>query len=107
MNTPAEPWMYCECEGGCTLHGNREAYQLLKTKIDQLLGSGERNVAIAEKNVELGCLELREPREVPDLPMTFLQKVLTALLAFIVLSIPVSILLLAVFGLIQLIHILS
>jgi len=106
MNSPIGPWLYCECEDS-SLHGNREAYQLLRTKIDELLKSADNSVVIQEKEVAIGLLVLRDYRDLQELPRPLLQKLFEWLLFFIILSIPASILLLAVFGLIQLIHIFS
>lgn len=99
--------MDVECDECSTIRGNREAYQLLKAKIDELLESGESRVLVEGGGVAIGQLELRDRYDLRELPRTPWQKFTETLLVLLVLSIPVSVLLFAIFGLIQLIHILS
>lgn len=99
--------MCCVCDENCTLHGNREAYQILSAKIQELLQSGNDTVILPEKAMEVDCLELRESQQaLRGEESMFLRTAGVVLLTAFLLPIA-TILFFAIFGFFQFIHLLS
>lgn len=107
MSNSIEPWMCCDFDETCTLHGNREAYQILGAKIEELLQSGGDTVILSEKAIEVDCLKLRQSIEASHCQASIFLRIAGIVLLLVFLLIIAAILFFAIFGFSQFIQLLS
>ena len=97
------PWLeYDEWEGEDGLLGNRQGFELLRAGIDRILTGTESTVPLKDAEITVRVLRLGKRPPAP-LPETFGDKLGNLVLVAILLSIP----LLALFGLHQLVKLLT
>jgi len=103
------PWVNVDADDGTfSLYGNAEGFQILRKAIDDLLATGANEVRVPIR--QDGVRSIAISNEDPDddaYESTASDRFLSTLGILILAAIPISILLLAAFGLIQLIHFIS